>query len=298
MRWNCSNMVETGETSMNHIIGCLDGSIYSQSVCDHALWLAQRLGSDIKLLHVLDHHREHASVANFSGAIGFKSNEALMEQLTEVEEAQARVGLAKGRAILRECAGRLRAANATVSTTQLNGSLVVTLSARETRDSIVVLGKRGEAADFAKLHLGANLERVARASICPILAAARTFRPIERVLIAHDGGTSIRKAMEFLTHSPLLRSLHVQILTIGTPDQARRSQLDDAKAQIERCGAIVTTRIEPGDPETTIARITEQDGFGLLVIGAYGHSRIRNLVIGSTTTAMLRSCRIPVLMVR
>ncbi len=283
---------------MNHIIGCLDGSLYTQSVCDHALWLAQRLGRDIELLHVLDHHREQASVANFSGAIGFKSNEALMEQLTEVEAVQARVGLAKGRAILQDSAGRLRAAGATVTTTQLNGSLVETLTARETSDSIVVLGKRGEAADFAKLHLGANLERVARASRCPILAAARGFRPIERVLIAHDGGASIRKAMGFLAQSPLLRGLQVQILAVGTPDQARRTQLDDAKTQIEGCGAIVTTRIEPGDPETTIARITEHDGFDLLVIGAYGHSRIRNLVIGSTTTAMLRSCRIPVLMVR
>jgi nucleotide-binding universal stress UspA family protein len=283
---------------MNHIIGCLDGSLYTQSVCDHALWLAQRLGSGIELLHVLDHHREHASVANYSGAIGFKSNEALMEQLTEVEEAQAKVGLAKGRAILQESARRLREAGATVTTTQLHGALVETLTARETRDSIVVLGKRGEAADFAKLHLGANLERVARASICPILAAARAFRPIERVLIAHDGGASIRKAMGFLAQSPLLRDLHVQILAVGAVDQARRAQLDEAQKQIERCGATVSTRIESGDPETTIARITEQDGFDLLVIGAYGHSRIRNLVIGSTTTAMLRSCRIPVLMVR
>ncbi|MDD2862347.1 MAG: universal stress protein [Acidiphilium sp.] len=283
---------------MKHIIGCLDGSIYTPSVCDHALWLAQRLGGDIELLHVLDHHREHASVANFSGAIGFRSNEALMEQLTEVQEARARVGLAKGRAILQEGAKRLRDAGAAVITTQLHGSLVETLTARETRDSVVVLGKRGEAADFAKLHLGANLERVARASICPILAAARAFRPIERVLIAHDGGASIRKAMGFLAQSPLLRGLHVQILAVGAPDQARRTQLEDAKSQTERCGAIVTTRTEPGDPETTIARITEQEGFDLLVIGAYGHSRIRSLVIGSTTTAMLRACRIPVLMVR
>lgn len=36
----------------------------------------------------------------------------------------------------------------------------------------------------------------------------------------------------------------------------------------------------------------------LLVMGAYGHSRIRNLIVGSTTTAMLRSCQIPVLLLR
>jgi nucleotide-binding universal stress UspA family protein len=34
------------------------------------------------------------------------------------------------------------------------------------------------------------------------------------------------------------------------------------------------------------------------LMGAYGHSHIRNLIIGSTTTAMIRSCKIPVLLFR
>ncbi len=32
--------------------------------------------------------------------------------------------------------------------------------------------------------------------------------------------------------------------------------------------------------------------------GAYGHSRIRNLIIGSTTTEMIRSCKIPIVLFR
>jgi nucleotide-binding universal stress UspA family protein len=39
------------------------------------------------------------------------------------------------------------------------------------------------------------------------------------------------------------------------------------------------------------------EDFGLLVMGAFGHSRIRSFVIGSTTTEMVRSCQVPVLMV-
>jgi nucleotide-binding universal stress UspA family protein len=33
-------------------------------------------------------------------------------------------------------------------------------------------------------------------------------------------------------------------------------------------------------------------------MGAYGHSRIRQLLIGSTTTAMLRKSEVPVLLLR
>jgi len=33
-------------------------------------------------------------------------------------------------------------------------------------------------------------------------------------------------------------------------------------------------------------------------MGAYGHSRVRSLIIGSTTTEMIRSCRVPILIMR
>ncbi len=37
---------------------------------------------------------------------------------------------------------------------------------------------------------------------------------------------------------------------------------------------------------------------GLLVMDAYGHSPIRAFILGSTTTAMVRTCPVPVLMFR
>ncbi|MDP5776249.1 universal stress protein, partial [Pseudomonas aeruginosa] len=36
----------------------------------------------------------------------------------------------------------------------------------------------------------------------------------------------------------------------------------------------------------------------LLVMGAYGHSRIRQFLVGSTTTSMLRSTTSPLLLLR
>lgn len=57
------------------------------------------------------------------------------------------------------------------------------------------------------------------------------------------------------------------------------------------------------DPMTVIvtaviASYVENKDISLLVMGAYGHSRIRHLVIGSTTAQMLRSSHIPVLLFR
>ena len=58
------------------------------------------------------------------------------------------------------------------------------------------------------------------------------------------------------------------------------------------------TEIAEGQPEKEIADRAEAHDFDLLVMGAYGHSRIRSLLIGSTTTEMIRACKVPVLLFR
>ena len=47
---------------MNTVLTCLDHSIYTQSVLDHAIWAATRVGGGMELLHTLDRHPEHAAV--------------------------------------------------------------------------------------------------------------------------------------------------------------------------------------------------------------------------------------------
>ena len=54
----------------------------------------------------------------------------------------------------------------------------------------------------------------------------------------------------------------------------------------------------PGQPEAALRKLAEEEKFDLLVMGAYGHSRIRSLIIGSTTTATMRACKVPVVLIR
>ena len=53
-----------------------------------------------------------------------------------------------------------------------------------------------------------------------------------------------------------------------------------------------------GTPEEAILAHLKDSGADVLVMGAYGHSRIRSLMVGSTTTAMLQKAQVPVLLVR
>jgi nucleotide-binding universal stress UspA family protein len=168
----------------------------------------------------------------------------------------------------------------------------------EAAADLIVVGKRGEAADFAKLHLGSNLERVVRASHKPVLVTARAFKPIESILIAYDGGTSAMKAVDHIARSDRFAGLRCRLLGVGAETAESRRRLADAEALLNAGGYRVSADILPGQPDRVIAEAVEAEGIDLLVMGAYGHSRIRNLIIGSTTTEMIRSCKIPVMLFR
>lgn len=284
---------------MPHILSCTDGSLYAPSVYEHSAWAAARMGADVKVLHVLDPHRELAHGGDLTGAIGFDASAELTEELVKLEENQARVARLKGKAILQDAAARLAAAGiAEVETLQRHGTLVDTLEELEPAAELVVLGKRGEHCDFAKGHLGGQLQRVIRASVRPVLVAARAFKPVERFLIAYDGGPSVLKAVDFVLNNPLLKGLHCHILRAGKVDDNARYYLEETAQKLRGAGFTVIAAAESGPPEQIIANVVKSSQIDLLVMGAYGHSPIRQLILGSTTTTMVRTCQIPVLMFR
>ena len=52
---------------MSKLVALVDGSVYSQSVCDHAAWIARRTGHAVDLLHVLGRRQTASAPANLSG---------------------------------------------------------------------------------------------------------------------------------------------------------------------------------------------------------------------------------------
>ena len=279
------------------IIALIDGSIYSRSVCANAAWIAKRTGALVELLHVLG-RRETAS-ADLSGSIGLGARTALLKELSALDEQRARLAQMRGRAILEDAEAEVRAAGVSDVTSRLrHDDLIDAVMEAEANSRGIVIGKRGEAADFAKLHLGCILERIVRAATKPVFVAARAFRPIHKALIAFDGGPSAAKAVDHVARSPLFKDLEIRLLTAGVETTDLRSQLDNARATLKAGGHEASIEIAPGEPEKLIAERVERYGIDLLIMGAYGHSRIRSMIIGSTTTEMIRTCKIAVALFR
>lgn len=284
---------------MTKLIALIDGSSYSESVCDHTAWVATRTDASVEILHVLGRREVSSEPANLSGNIGLGARTALLEELAEHDAQTAKLSQKRGRLILDGAKARLLGAGlAEVSTKLRHGEVVETIQELEEDADLIVVGKRGEAADFAKLHLGSNLERIVRASRKPVLVAARAFTPVKRFLIAFDGGPSAIKAVEHIARGKLFSGLDCRMLMAGAETPDARNRLDAAANLLRGKGYAVAAEIEQGQADELIAKRVETDAIDLVVMGAYGHSRIRSLIIGSTTTEMVRSCKVPVMLFR
>ena len=284
---------------MTQILACIDGSSYSASVCDHAAWAAAQLDASVSIVHVIDRHESHVIASDLSGNLGFSDHENLLEEYTALDAQRGRLAQQRGRLMLDAAIERVRAAGVDdVVARQRQGALVDTIVDLESEASLIVIGKRGESAQTATQHLGSNLERVVRAVHTPILVTTGEFQPIRRFLIAYDGGRSMRRAIVRLAHTALLTGAACRILMVSDDEASARRELDEASGPLTRAGFNMEFSVRSGDPDDVILDEVEQHGIDLLVMGAYGHSRIRTLIIGSTTTATLRRCPVPVLLFR
>lgn len=284
---------------MSKLLALIDASIYARSVCEHAAWAAERTGAAVEIFHVLGRRDMASAPVDYTGNLSADARDTLLAELASLDEQKAKLAQKRGRLILEQAKEALASASVAAVTTRLrHGDLLETVAEFQGDADLIVIGKRGEAADFAKLHLGSNLERVVRSSQLPVLVASRAFKPINRFLIAFDGGTSAMKAVDHVARSRLFAGLECRLLMVGADTLDARKRLDDAVALLRAASYDVEAEIAPGQADAVIARRVEQDGIDLLVMGAYGHSRIRSLIIGSTTTEMIRSCMIPVLLFR
>jgi nucleotide-binding universal stress UspA family protein len=285
---------------MNKVYACIDGLATTAAVIDWAAWAAQRLEVPLELLHVLDRHPERALVGDYSGAIGLGAQESLLQELSALDAQRSQRAQEAGRQLLVSARARATEAGVTQLDSRLrHGALVDNLLDVETDARLFVLGAHDHAHTSAKIHLDHHVERVIRSVKRPVLVATTgQFMAPQRVVIAFDGSPTGHKTVETVARSPLLAGLPVLLAMAGTDTPPARDQLAVAAQWLQMAGFSVTTELRPGEPEQVLPPLLKAQEAALLVMGAYGHSRIRQFMVGSTTTTLLRLSAVPVLILR
>ncbi|MCH2154385.1 MAG: universal stress protein [Opitutales bacterium] len=282
---------------MKHLLLCVDGSHYTQPACAYAAWWATVNDADIHTVYVSDLHQFEAPVfADLSGSLGIQPYQGIIPQIQEMEKQKAKI-------ISNAVTDFLDAADFPEDRRKFEhrtGFIVDTVEEMQSLKDLIVAGKRGEHADFASGHLGSKMERIVRASHVPVLVTSREFQAVSKVLFAYDGSKSGEKALLYIRDNAMFRDAELHVVSVAEKGHSERyaGYLRDAERELKNAGLSPICQALGGEPEDMIASYVEQQSIDLMMMGAYGHSRIRHLLIGSTTTEMIRRCRIPVLCFR
>jgi nucleotide-binding universal stress UspA family protein len=136
----------------------------------------------------------------------------------------------------------------------------------------------------------------------PILVVPADYQGgmrLDRVLICWNGGRNAARATA--NAIPFLRRANgVEIVTVGTDvAAAAATSAADLSRHLGRHGVKAEVkRIEPGNLKVSAAILdyAGKSGAGMLVMGGYGHSRLREFILGGTTRGVLAAMTVPTLM--
>ena len=286
---------------MKKLLVCTDGSFpYTESCLKYAEWLIKATGASADILYVSDSRQFDFSVlSDVSGSLGVQPYQSLYAQIKQIEQEKVRLIQATITKFFKEAKllDKVRFCHE-------EGSLVDVYQKYEDSEmgvDLVLLGKRGENANFATEHLGSTMERIVRASQRPCWVACRQYLPIKKIALAYDDSPSANHALQFLMRSPLLKHCKLELIYVCEDEvmtEEKQQKLNSVEKMLKEATYKINTTVIDDEVSDGVSNYVAKNGIDLLIMGAYGHSAIRHLLIGSTTTDLMRRCKTSVLLFR
>ncbi|ABE75007.1 universal stress protein [Psychrobacter cryohalolentis] len=286
-------------TTQQHVLACIDGSAVTESVCDYAAWYARRLNISIGLLHVSD---VAASIRrDLSGAIGINSRQFLLDELSQLDEQRAKVVNSYSNALVQDAKSHIKNQfdDVDVYVYQRRGKLLPAIEHFKAHNRAIVMGRRGEDHKHSRINIGSQIETVARASNVPVLICSEKFKEPHSYMIAFDASKTAIKAITMLSESSLLKGMQGHIVMIGNDNESAKKSLANACTQMTSAGFLVETHhLQQLDAVNGLLAFQMEHAIDIIVVGAYGSSKLQHLFLGSTTTEIIASTLSPVILVR
>lgn len=286
------------------ILACLDGSSHSQAVCDYSTWIAKSLDAPLKLLHTI----EHASTAHstdLSGAIGLGASQDLLNELIAVEADRSRLLVKKGNLMLKAAQQKALGANVeNVSVCLQHSSLNETLIETEDDTRVLVIGISGEGQDKKdQKAISAKLESVVRSLHKPILVVNGEFNAPKKIMLAYNGSDESKKALHMIASSPLFSGIECHIVHAAPESASNKTEvlllLNEAVSALANTTIkVISAQLNDDNIHNAFSDYQSKYDIDLLVMGAFGHNRVRHFLLGSFTAKMLQQTQKPLLLLR
>ena len=221
----------------------------------------------------------------------------MLNELAELDEARSKIALKHGKQLLEEAAKWVMKEGITnVEQLQRHGSLLESLIDLENELRVLIIGKLGGEQGSNKT-IGSQLESVIRSIKSHTLVVNAPFSIPTSYLIAFDGSPTSEKLIEKAINTPLLSGLECHLVMVDD-FAAKSAAFEKAAIKLKNAGLSVHEDILSGSVDDALLKYQKDHQIGMMVMGAYGHSTLRQFFLGSNTTKALIKSEVPLLLIR
>lgn len=277
------------------ILVAMDGSPASMTALREAARWAGMVDAELRGIFVEDDARFVFYPTGFSAEGGMPVAAPLNAEDLAAEEAKiAEESKAIRTAFKKEVEGKSFPSTFIQTRGELNTVLV-----REARAvDLVVIGRRGRNDPSDSTAPGPTTETLIHNGSRPVLVVPERARHNGPALIAYDGGKGIDRVLGAGTELAHAAKAPVLVVSVGD-DAAMAAEQEQVLARYLRPHGIEPSLAmvpRSGRTAQTIVDYARKNGVGLIVMGAFGHNPLRELIFGSTTLETLAGTECPVLL--
>ncbi len=282
-------MNSNGEHSgISSLLIATDGSVYADVATECGAWLAARLRARITVLYVIDARRLAGHfIRNISEILESFPSEGIADRVRDYYRKQ-------GNEALKRAASICERYRVTCQTDLQTGNVVKIVADASVDADLLVIGARGEDAEFETGFLGSVAEKLVRKVNRPVLLTGLQFREFRRALLAYDGSAAAREAMKMLAR--LAAALEMEVDAVQMVEEGESTTaLKEVVSYFKNYPVRLSTHYLTGDSHAVIIEHAKEIGCDLMVMGAYDNRLADSLALGTTTDYLVRNSPVPVL---
>ena len=267
-----------------------DGSDQSFVGIRYAIALAKKYDAKIHGLYILDTKLlEGPILRDISASLGTAPYVNYQGNISMILEERGKVALG----FLEE---QCELSGVQCETCLAQGIVAKTIVEKSELADLVVMGRSGEHSEWLEGLVGSTTEAVARRTDTPVLVTGTDAIDYKLFVVAYDGSHHSKQALQTSAEIGTSWQTPFHVLVVG--DKHAEQLTEEARTYLQAYDVDVSYVIRSGDPSEVIVQYAAECGADLLVIGAYGHTKVRELVVGSTTAYALNHSPCPLLLVR
>lgn len=268
-----------------------DGSKHSRAALAYGTWLARKCDAKVIGLYVVDVvAMEGPFLHDLSGSLGFEPFLNFSTKMREILES-------KGQGILKEFTETCQREEVAYDSIQDFGIVSNTICEKAKLADMVIMGRRGINIQFEYGLLGSTTEGVIRKCSKPVLIVSDEYKEVTKPLLAYDGSFTSSRAMHSAAEFVNTLKLPLTVITVSK-DGDGEALLNDAREYFKPYNVKPQFMLLKGNAPQEIVKYYKEHDHDILFVGITSHSRIVEMVLGSTTEYVMRSVNGPIFLER